>query len=95
MKKIAQVTITLLMVLFLSMGNTTRAQDPDIQGGGDTGGPCIPPRHCRPRPPSNSYTTDSASSAASRVGTVAPNDQMADSVYFDLLLLFIQIRLGL
>jgi hypothetical protein len=94
MKKIAQATITILAVLFISIGSTTVAQDGG-QGGSDTGGPpCSPTKTCRPTP-SSSDATNSASNTVPQVGTRAPNGQMTDSVFFDLLLLFIQLRLRL
>jgi hypothetical protein len=97
MKKIAQATITILAVLFISIGSTTVAQVTQNggQGGSDTGGPpCSPTKTCRPTP-SSSDATNSASNTVPQVGTWVPNGQMTDSVFFDLLLLFIQLRLGL
>jgi hypothetical protein len=97
MKKIAQSTITLLMVLFLSIGSTALAQQAGDggQGGTDTGPPkCDPLVRACPAA-INSSTANSASNVAPQVGTVALNGQMTDSVFFDLLLLFIQVRLVL
>lgn len=91
MKKITQATIALLMVLFLSIGSATLAQNAGDggQGGGDTGGPnCAPPRVCKPVNPESSATT-----ALSQVGTVAPDGQTTDGIFFDLLLLFIRFKL--
>jgi hypothetical protein len=90
MKKIAQATIMLLTILFLSIGSATRAQDSrGPQDGPDTGGPnCAPPRVCKPK-------TGPASSTSSQVRTVAPDGQMNEGIFFDILLLFIQLRLGL
>jgi hypothetical protein len=96
MKKIAQSIATLLVVLFLSLGSAIKAQDRGGQGGTDTKPPRCDPR-VRVCPPetNSSNTTNSASSVVPQVGTEAPNGQITDRVFFDLLLLLIQLRLGL
>jgi hypothetical protein len=87
MKKIVQTTVTVLMVTFLSIGFITRAQGP--QGGTDTGGPnCRPPRVCKPENPVSPAPTPSP-----QVGTIAPDGQTTSGVFFDLLLLFIRLKL--
>lgn len=87
MKKIAQVTATLLMVLFLSIGNIARADDP--QDAGDNPRPTCDPR-VRVCPGSSP-----SSSTVPQVGTVTSNSQITYNSFLDLLLLYIRLELGL
>lgn len=97
-KKIAQAAITLLTLLFLSIGSVTTAQDVSSGGGGQGSGDvdnpnCIPTRTCRPLPECTPHNCPAATpSVGSQGGTVAPGGVMN---VLDLVLLFIQLKLGL